>query len=264
VPIDNTIYDKPGDIWWDESQAFSALRTMINPGRVPYFRGVLVEKLHLDPHGLRALEVGAGGGLLTEELAKLGLAMSGVDPSERSVATARAHAARYALPIEYLVGVGEHLPFEEASFDVVFCCDVLEHVQDLRQVITEIARVLRPGGVFLYDTINRTLFSKLAIIKLAQDWPLTRFVPANLHDWQMFIKPGELKTTMARYGLRNKDVVGLRPGANPLAMLLGIGRLKTGKASYGALGREFAYKRCKGTMGSYMGYAVKDRPAASP
>jgi 2-polyprenyl-6-hydroxyphenyl methylase/3-demethylubiquinone-9 3-methyltransferase len=257
MPIDNSIYDKPGDIWWDESQALSALRTMVNPGRVPYFRAVLVERLGLDPRALRALEVGSGGGLLAEELAGLGLAMTGVDPSEPSVETARAHAVQSGLSIEYRVAPGEHLPFEPGSFDVVFCCDVLEHVQDLNQVIAEIARVLKPGGVFLYDTINRTLFSKLAIVKLAQDWPLTSFVPANLHDWRIFIKPGELVAIMARHGLRNKQIAGLVPGANPLAMLRGIIQLKRRSATYGELGRRFAYRRSRNTMGSYMGYALK-------
>ncbi len=257
MPVDNTIYNRPGDIWWDETQELSTLRTMVNPGRVPYFRTILLDRLQIEPQGTRALEVGCGGGLLAEEFARLGLAVTGVDPSEPSLATARAHAAQSGLAIDYRTGVGEQLEFADASFKIVFCCDVLEHVRDLQQVIAEIARVLTPGGVFLYDTINRTLFSRVLMVKLAQDWPITRFVPKNLHDWRTFIKPSELQAIMARHGLVSRDVVGLKPGANPVAILRGIRQLKAGRLTYGELGRRVAFRASKDLSGSYMGYAIK-------
>jgi 2-polyprenyl-6-hydroxyphenyl methylase/3-demethylubiquinone-9 3-methyltransferase len=255
--IDNTLYDAPGDIWWDEDQALSTLRTMVNPGRVPYFRRLLLSTLDLDPHGCRVLEVGCGGGLLTEEIAGLGFTVYGIDPSEPALAVARAHAVRSGLPIDYQPGVGEAIPFPDASFPVVLCCDVLEHVGDLDRVIAEISRVLTPGGVFLYDTINRTLLSKLVVIKIVQEWPATRFVPANLHDWAMFIKPTELQAIMAEHGLRNEETIGLRPALNPLRILRAARLFHRGTIGFGELGRRLAFRPTRLLDCSYMGYARK-------
>ena len=257
MPVDNTLYNRPGDIWWDEHEPLSTLRTMVNPGRFPYFREVLTERLGIDPRGKAALDVGCGGGLLAEEFARLGCVVTGIDPSESSLATARAHAARSGLAIDYRAGVGEALPCADASFDIVYCCDVLEHVADLDRVIAEIARVLTPGGVFLYDTINRTLVSKVVVIKLAQEWPATRFVPPNLHDWRRFITPSELQQIMARHGLQQREVIGLRPPLNPIVVLRDIRLCKRGVISYGDLGRRLAFRRSKLRAGSYMGYALK-------
>src|SRR6185312_16397985 len=111
------------------------------------------------------------------------------------------------LTIDYRSGIGEAIPFSDASFPVVLCCDVLEHVADLEQVIAEISRVLTPGGVFLYDTINRTALSKWIVIKVTQEWRATRFVPANLHDWDRFIKPAELGAAMSRHGMENVETI---------------------------------------------------------
>ncbi|HVC79315.1 MAG TPA: bifunctional 2-polyprenyl-6-hydroxyphenol methylase/3-demethylubiquinol 3-O-methyltransferase UbiG [Chloroflexota bacterium] len=255
MPIDNTLYDLPGDIWWDDAHPLATLRTMVNPGRVPYFLHVLVNRLELNPSDTRVLEVGCGGGLLAEEIAGLGFSVTGIDPSEPSLTIARAHAARSGFRIDYRTGVGERIPFPDASFPVVLCCDVLEHVQDLDKVVAEIARVLAPGGVFLYDTINRTLLSKLIAIKVIQEWPATRFVPANLHDWQLFIKPAELRSVLERHGLNNIETTGLRPAAGPLALLLAARDFRSGKLNFGQLGRRLAFRRTRLLACSYMGYA---------
>jgi 2-polyprenyl-6-hydroxyphenyl methylase/3-demethylubiquinone-9 3-methyltransferase len=128
-----------------------------------------------------------------EEFARLGCQVTGIDPSEPSLATAKAHAKQSGLDIDYRVGIGEDLPFPDETFDIVYCCDVLEHVNDLVKVIAEISRVLKKDGVFLYDTINQTLPSKLVMIKLFQEWSSTSFMPANTHGWNMFIKPRALQ-----------------------------------------------------------------------
>lgn len=257
MPVDNSLYDQAGDLWWDDTRPLATLRTMVNPGRVPYFRRILLTIMGLDPHVTRVLEVGCGGGLLSEEIAGLGFALTGIDPSEPSLATARAHAARSGLPIDYQMGSGEHIPFPDSAFPVVLCCDVLEHVRDLEATIGEIARVLAPGGVFLYDTINRTLPSKLIVIKVAQEWPATRFVPPNLHDWHMFITPRELRAVLARHGLSNQETIGLRPGANPLRLLSAAYRFRRGQITPGELGRRLAFRPTRLLACSYMGYARK-------
>ena len=193
MPVDNQLYDRLGDTWWDEDSLLSLLRTAMNPARFGYMRRVLVEELGIDPQGTAALDVGCGGGLLAEEFARLGCRVTGVDPSTESLETARAarRAARGSRSNTWR-RTGEQLPFQDASFDVVYCCDVLEHVDDLQQVLDESARVLRPGGVYMYDTINRTRRSKLVMIKLFQEWRSTALMEPNLHDWDMFIKPSEL------------------------------------------------------------------------
>ena len=137
----------------------------------------MLRSLRVDPRSRFALDVGCGGGVLTEDLSRLGFTAFGLDPSGPSLAVARDHALSGGLSISYIRGTGEAIPFAPASFDVVFCCDVLEHVRDLRAVVAEISRVLKPGGMFFYDTLNRNLYSLLVVIKVAQEWRRFAFMP---------------------------------------------------------------------------------------
>src|SRR5579863_649996 len=137
--IDNNLYNAEGDIWWQPTNVLYLLKTSINPWRVGYSSNIL-KTLGIDPKGKTALEVGSGGGILTEEICKMGFTSTGIDPSEQSLQTASNHAKANGLNIQYDKGTGEHLPYPDKSFDVVFCCDVLEHVQDLPKVISEISR----------------------------------------------------------------------------------------------------------------------------
>jgi 2-polyprenyl-6-hydroxyphenyl methylase/3-demethylubiquinone-9 3-methyltransferase len=104
----------------------------------------------INPEKTSVLEVGCGGGLLSEEIARMGFITTGIDPSEQSLISAVIHAKESNLKINYMQGAGENLPFLKNSFDIVLCCDVLEHVQDLPKVISEISRVLKDGGLFIY------------------------------------------------------------------------------------------------------------------
>jgi 2-polyprenyl-6-hydroxyphenyl methylase / 3-demethylubiquinone-9 3-methyltransferase len=262
VPIDNTLYDRLASTWWEEDENMALLRTGMNPARFGYMRRVLREDLGLDPAGLLCLDVGCGGGLLAEEFAKLGCRLVGVDPSEASLETARAHARQQALEIEYLVAAGEDLPFEDGAFDVVYCCDVLEHVESVERTVAESARVLRPGGVYLYDTINRTRRSRLVIIKLLQEWEATRCMEPDVHDWQMFIKPAELDGILRHHGLEPRGTVGLAPAVSPLALLRNLRRRRRGEISYAELGRRLRIHETGALWGSYVGYAVNPRAAA--
>src|SRR5579862_6054962 len=158
--IDNNLYNAEGDIWWQPTNILHLLKTSINPWRVGY-SGNIIKSLGIDPNGKTALEVGSGGGILTEEISKMGFSTTGIDPSEQSLITARNHAALSGLSIKYDNGTGEELPYGDKSFDCVFCCDVLEHVRDLPKVISEISRVIKTNGIFFYDTLNRTFISNL-------------------------------------------------------------------------------------------------------
>jgi 2-polyprenyl-6-hydroxyphenyl methylase/3-demethylubiquinone-9 3-methyltransferase len=190
--------------------------------------------LRLAPVGLHVLDIGCGGGLLAEEFARLGCIVMGVDPSEESLVAARAHAADQGLAIGYQCALGEALPFGDASFDVVYCCDVLEHVDDVPQVIAETARVLRPGGTYLYDTINRTLRSRLIVIESLQEWQWTALMPPGLHDWKLFIRPAELQRELVRHGLVPGGLTGLKPRANPLRLVRALRRRQRGLLTHAA------------------------------
>ncbi len=256
MPVDNTIYDRPGDLWWSDDSPLAAIRTALNPGRLEYFERVCAD-LGVEPRVRSVLDIGCGGGLLAEELARLGCRVTGVDPSEASLAVAREHAAREGLEISYLSGSGEALPVSDASFDIACCCDVLEHVRDLERVLSETSRVLRPGGLYIYDTINRTIPSRLVMIKLFQDWSWTNFMPPNLHDWDQFIKPRELTEIMERHGLHSRGHTGLRPGAHPLALLRSLRHHKRGRLTLVELGERAVMKLSRDTSILYIGHAIK-------
>ncbi|MDQ2716809.1 MAG: bifunctional 2-polyprenyl-6-hydroxyphenol methylase/3-demethylubiquinol 3-O-methyltransferase UbiG [Chloroflexota bacterium] len=257
MPIDNDLYERLGSTWWDENEPLNMLRSCMNPGRFGYFREVFLTQLKIDPQGKEALDIGCGGGLLAEEFAHLGCHVTGIDPSEASLATARTHAQQEGLSIDYRVGVGETLPFADEAFDLVYCSDVLEHVKDLNAVTSEVARVLKTGGVFFYDTINRTFMSKLITIQLLQEWKATRVMPANLHDWHMFITPSELRTLMKRHQLVSQEITGLGPHANPLTLINSLRKWKQGKLSLRELGTRLNMGQSRDMSNSYMGYAIK-------
>lgn len=256
--IDNDVYNRVGESWWEEDNPLNLLHGSLTPGRFAYFRKVLGETVGRDHHGLRALDVGSGGGFLAEEFTRIGFRVTGIDPSPVSVDTARRHAAGSALDIEYRIGSGEQLPVPDAAFDVVYCCDVLEHVSDLDGVIAETSRALKPGGLYLFDTINRTFASKLVAIKIMQEWRMTRMFDTPIHDWSMCIRPAELEPIMARHGLRLGEIVGLGPRSKNPLRLLDLARAGGTRLSYGELSRRLDFGQIRSTAISYMGFAVKN------
>lgn len=256
MPVDNQLYDRLSHTWWDDRGFLNILQSALNPARVAFLERAL--SAHFDAlRGLTVLDVGCGGGLLSEELARRGCAVTGVDPSEGSLATARAHAERSDLDIEFVAGVAEALTVEDSAFDAVICCDVLEHVDSPPQAVREAARVLRPSGLYLYDTINRTLRSKLLMIKLFQEWKATAFMEPNLHDHAMFIRPKEMDQYLRGAGLMPGLVVGLAPAvAPPRALALLRARAK-GQIGYGDLGRGLRITQSRDRSGIYAGTAAK-------
>ena len=254
--IDNQIYDRLGGGWWDEDSPLNTLSGSFTPGRFTYFRGVL-RRTGRDPAGLRAVDIGCGGGFLAEEFARLGCLVVGIDPSEVSVRTARGHAESSGLSVGYAVAAGERLPLADESVDLAYCCDVLEHVSHLDRVIEETMRVLKPGGLYLFDTINRTRASKLVAVKLLQDWRLTRVIDTDLHSWAMFIRPAELEEILRGNGLRLDEITGLGPRANKASLLWNFSRARRGRITFGRFSRLMDVGQVKGTAVSYMGFATK-------
>ncbi len=255
--INNQIYDELAQTWWDENEFLHLLKVMVNPWRVPYFKDALVKHHGEDLSQVRLLDIGCGGGVLTEEFASLRCQVTGIDISPKSIAVAQAHAAMSGLSIDYRVGSGTSLPFEDSSFEAVSCCDVLEHIQDWKEVIVEAPRVLVPGGLFFFDTINRTMKSRVTFIYGLQKFPLTKLMPADTHVWRMFIMPDELATAIHSQGMVVEDMKGGKIAKNPLATLWDILQQKQGKISFAELGRRLKLKLDTDLSLNYLGYARK-------
>ena len=200
---DLTIYDKVAESWWsDDIRWVRTLKNLV-PGRLTWF------DRQIDWQGRDVLDLGCAGGFMAEALAARGARVTGIDPAEGAINAARAHARTQGLRIGYNEGVGEALPYDAACFDAVVCVDVLEHVADLHKVMAEVARVMRPGGMFLFDTINRNPLARLATITVAED--LLRLLPRGTHDPAKFIKPAELRAAMQGAALVPGPFTGLGP-----------------------------------------------------
>ncbi|WP_067723059.1 bifunctional 2-polyprenyl-6-hydroxyphenol methylase/3-demethylubiquinol 3-O-methyltransferase UbiG [Nocardia yamanashiensis] len=206
---DDHFFARFADTWWAEDSQMRGLASFQGP-RFEFF------DKHVDLWaGRRVLDVGCGGGFTTEFLDGRGASVSGVDPSPDLIAAARRHAAETGRNIEYRVGAAEALPYPDAAFDIVTCVDVLEHVADPARSIREIARVLVPGGVFCFDTINRTLRSRVVMIWIPDHLGIGT---PGAHLWKDFITPGELRGYLADAGLapaarlRGLSILGKRAG----------------------------------------------------
>ncbi|HVG19088.1 MAG TPA: bifunctional 2-polyprenyl-6-hydroxyphenol methylase/3-demethylubiquinol 3-O-methyltransferase UbiG [Blastocatellia bacterium] len=239
MKIDNQWYERLGDGWWDSGGPVGLLHE-INPARFEYFKQALGTL-----RGLRLLDVGCGGGLLAERFAREGALVTGVDLSPSSLVAASRHGETRGLAIDYVNASGDLLPFRDSSFDAVVSADFLEHVTGLEAVIAECARVLKPSGLFLYDTINRTLRSRVVAVWLFER--VLRLIPRHTHDPLMFIKPDELHRAMARNGISNCETRGLSPARGPVAALAGLAMNR----------RAGSYKITEDTAISYVGYGVK-------
>ncbi len=223
---DLTIYDRVADRWWsDDIRWVRTLKNLV-PGRLAWF------DRQIDWAGKTVLDLGCAGGFMAEALAQRGADVTGIDPAVGAIDAARAHARQGGMRIGYDVGVGEALPYDSASFDAVVCVDVLEHVSDLDKVLSEVERTLRPGGMFLFDTINRNPLARLATITIAED--LLRLLPRGTHEPTMFIKPPELRSALQGAGLVPGPLTGLGPrginrrfdltfGSVPLTAILYMG-----------------------------------------
>ena len=201
---DLEIYNTSADQWWSGNLRF--LRTLHNivPPRMKYF------SQQIDSwDNQTVLDLGCGGGFMSEALAREGASVIGVDPCSAAIESARRHAHSVNLPINYRVGSGEEIPLENDSVDFVVCVDVLEHISNLDKALSEIRRVLKPGGIFFFDTINRTFLAKLLMVYLGEY--TVRLLPIGTHDPKMFIKPKELKQKLSALGFNVAPFVGLGP-----------------------------------------------------
>jgi 2-polyprenyl-6-hydroxyphenyl methylase/3-demethylubiquinone-9 3-methyltransferase len=194
--------------WWDPDGA-SAMLHKLNPVRLCYIRDMVDQHFHLDETALRplagksALDIGCGAGLLAEPLRRLGAEVTAVDAAPELVAAARAHAAAQGLVIDYRAAGVEAL---EGQYDLVTALEVIEHVADPQAFVGTLAARLAPGGLLILSTPNRTSWSKLLTITLAEGFGR---IPKGTHDFDKFIDPEQMRGLLARAGMEVIDVEGI-------------------------------------------------------
>jgi len=187
--------------WWDPRGKFAPLHKF-NPIRLGFIRDEALRRFGLDGSaarpfdGLRLLDIGCGGGLLSEPMTRLGFAVTGVDASARNIGVASAHAESLGLSIDYRCTTAEALlEGGEARFDVILNMEVIEHVADPRAYLIDCARLLKPGGLMIVATLNRTL-KALAFAKVGAEYVLG-WLPRGAHDWSKFLKPEQIEGFLA-------------------------------------------------------------------
>jgi len=198
--------------WWDEKGPFRPLH-QINPTRLSYIRDRLCAHFGRDPKappsltGLSILDIGCGGGLVAEPLARLGAEVTGIDPARETITAAKTHANGAGLDIAYEATTAEALADAGKTFDAVLLLEVVEHVPDVPAFLKRIAPLVRPGGLMILSTLNRTLKAYALAIVGAEF--ILRWVPVGTHQWDRFVMPEELKAALAGAGLTLADTTGM-------------------------------------------------------
>lgn len=219
--IDSAEIDKfsaMAEEWWDPFGKFRPLHKF-NPVRLAYIRDAACARFGRDAsaakplEGLRLLDIGCGGGLVAEPMHRLGAQVVAIDAAARNVKTALAHAAPQKLEIDYRCTTAEDLLASgEPHFDIVLNLEVVEHVADVDLFLETTAKLVKPGGVLVMATINRTL-KALALAKIGAEYVL-RWLPAGTHDPRKFVKPEEAKAAFTRAGMKIDEETGV--SYNPL------------------------------------------------
>ncbi|PRY23037.1 3-demethylubiquinone-9 3-methyltransferase [Aliiruegeria haliotis] len=197
--------------WWDPTGKFKPLH-MLNPTRLDYITRQIAAEFDRDLNapspfeGLRLLDIGCGGGLLSEPMARLGATVVGADAAERNIPVARIHAEQSGLDIDYRHVTAEAMAEDGEQFDVVLNMEVVEHVSDPLAYLTACQQLLKPGGLMICSTINRNPKS-FAVAIVGAEWVM-RWLPKGTHEWNKFITPEELKELITNAGLTHVDATG--------------------------------------------------------
>jgi 2-polyprenyl-6-hydroxyphenyl methylase/3-demethylubiquinone-9 3-methyltransferase len=198
--------------WWDPKGPMAVLHKF-NPVRLAFIRDLACERFGRDPKTMRALDgltlvdIGCGGGVLCEPLARLGAQVTGLDPAPTNISVAAAHAEAGGLAIDYRQQTIEALVAEGARYDIVLAMEVVEHVSDVEAFVAACCTAVKPGGLLVMATLNRTLKSwALAIVGAEY---VLRWLPRGTHDWEKFVTPDELGDAIERGGLKLGDSTGV-------------------------------------------------------
>ena len=206
------------DEWWDPNGKFRPLHKF-NPVRLAYIREMVCARFGLDEQSpspfknLKFLDIGCGGGLLSEPMTRLGAAVVGADPSDINIETARIHADQQDLEIDYRTETAEELAKAGETFDVVLNMEVVEHVADVDLFVATCAGMVRPGGLMIIATINRTM-KAFALAIVGAEYVL-RWLPRGTHSWEKFVTPDELAKALSSTKLKQIDLAGIT--FNPLS-----------------------------------------------
>lgn len=198
--------------WWDPTGKFRPLHKF-NPVRLTYIRDRVCAHYGRDPKsatpldGLRVLDIGCGGGLLSEPLTRMGAAVVGADASQTNIEIARIHAAQSGLEIDYRAVAAEDLAADGETFDIILNMEVVEHVADVDFFLSSCAGMVRPGGLMFVATINRTL-KALALAIVGAEYVL-RWLPRGTHQYEKLVRPQEIETPLAASGMRVIDRTGV-------------------------------------------------------
>ena len=198
--------------WWNPHGKMAPLHKF-NPVRLGYIRDAACRRFARDAKrldslaGLRVLDIGCGGGILSEPLARLGASVVGADPAETNIGVARLHAADSGLDIDYRATTAEALSAAGERFDIVLAMEVVEHVTDVKLFVSCCAAMVKPGGLMIAATLNRTLKS-FALAIVGAEYVL-RWLPRGTHQWDRFVTPNELEIALEAGGLRLIDQAGV-------------------------------------------------------
>ena len=211
---DTAQFDALGDAWWAASGPMAPLHAF-TPVRIDYIQemanraGFGTKGAALPLQGCRILDIGCGGGLLAEPLAQLGADMTAIDASQAAIKAATDHAAKKGLSIDYRHCLAEDLAETGEEFDIVYSSEVIEHVANRAIFLTAMSQLLKPGGLFVITTINRTL-AALATIKIGAEY-IVKMIPKGTHDYAKFVAPAELTAECAAHGLLVDHNTGFAP-----------------------------------------------------
>ena len=198
--------------WWDPNGKFKPLHKF-NPVRLTYIREKLCEHFDRDPKapntlsGLRVLDIGCGGGLLSEPMARMGADVVGADAGATNIEIAKLHAEQSDLNIDYRATTAEDLAAADEKFDVVLNMEVVEHVADVDLFMTACAQMVKPGGVMFVATINRTRKAQALAIFMAEQ--VLRWLPKGTHQYEKLVKPQELEAPLSQAGMEVIDQLGV-------------------------------------------------------
>jgi 2-polyprenyl-6-hydroxyphenyl methylase/3-demethylubiquinone-9 3-methyltransferase len=240
-PVDNSIYETYGERWYTAHDDPIALLRAESKTILPW----ALEQISHHGGASSVLDVGCGAGFLTNALAKEKFVVSGLDLSPESLETAQRHDSTGT--VRYRSGNAYCLPYSDGSFDVVTSMDFLEHVDNPDLVISEITRVLKPDGLFLFHTFNRNWLAHLVIIKLVE-W-LVKNTPKDMHVIHLFLKPEEVKKLCVKHGMRPGKFVGIRPSVSSIPFR---------SIFSGVVPESLRFKIVRSTKLSYLGSAVKN------
>jgi 2-polyprenyl-6-hydroxyphenyl methylase / 3-demethylubiquinone-9 3-methyltransferase len=211
-PAEIEKFRRMAEEWWDPRGKFRPLHRF-NPVRLGFLKERLCRHFARDPKAdrplarLRLLDIGAGGGLVAEPLARLGAEVVGIDATARNVEVARIHAAESGLAIDYRHAAAEDLAEAGESFDAVLALEIVEHVASLEAFVAASARMVRPGGLMVVATLNRTM-KAFALAIIGAEYVLG-WLPRGTHDWKKFVRPSELEAAMRASGLALTETAGV-------------------------------------------------------